>query len=238
MHRTGDVERWFGDEQVAVGDPVVIQQGGNFVLALARGRRDGAHLHRRRRGRRRSDAGLLARQPRQPHPPEARRAGVRARRPACGRRSRRWSGRRCCSSATSRSIYFGGERVYYTATRRRAGRALRQPAHLRQPERRRHLHRPHVPDRGVPADPGDHADDAHVTLDSGVNTFTIVGTHAGSTTVNTGAATTASPSARSSARPPSTRARTTTSSTSAARRASGAAASSTSSATATRSRRS
>ena len=29
-----DFERWFGDEQVSDGDPVVLQQGGNFVLAL------------------------------------------------------------------------------------------------------------------------------------------------------------------------------------------------------------
>ena len=186
VHRTGDVERWFGDEEVANGDPVVLQQGGNFVLSFAE---DGVTVLTYT-----SSATVAASDATKVFWLDSRGNHILQKRgaPVFELVSGQWQETPAVAGTPVRLvgnepvIYFGGERVYYAAT------DAKQDA--------RDVHRltfdspslvAYFTDRTFPNTsgqiPATTTSTLNVTLNSGVNTFTIVGTHAGTTNVSTGA---------------------------------------------------
>ena len=231
-----DFERWFGDEQVADGDPVVLQQGGNFVLAL--GGEDGETVLTYT-----DDATeAAATNSTKVFWLDSRGNRILQKRgaPIFDFVSGEWVERAAVEGTpvllvgNEAAIYFGGERVYYTQTE-----ATQDARYVN----RLTFDSPNVvvtytgrtyPTAGPTGSvPTTTTNAVIVTLDDGDNLFTIVDTHEGLTKVNTGAGIDHVAVRSVDGLTNVNTGATTTSSTSAARQVSGAPTSSTCTATAT-----
>ena len=178
LHRAGDVQQRFGDEEVQSGDAVVLNEGGNFFLALAD---DGETVLRYT-----DSLAVAAADPTRIHYLDKRGNRIKHLRGAPvyahvgpGQAEDDWEqqvyagGEARFNLGTERATYFGGERAYFSA------------ADAKQDLREVHVltldstpHRFVFSDATFPSSGGTIAANSwtglDLTLDGGLNTFTIV----------------------------------------------------------------